>query len=256
MKKLYTLLSLLFVGTALMAQVTVTYKVDITGYLAEGNVLGAGGMRVGGNFLFIENSSNLIDWTPSDANSALTQEGSTNVWAISVVYPASSIGKTQEFKFVNNDWGTNEGTATSEIASGGCGIADLNGNINRTLVIPATNVGYLFCYEKCTRCDGSPALITSSISDISSDKVEVGNAPNPFSDKTTITYSVAGSSKIVNLSVYDMTGRKINTLVNESKAPGVYTTDFVATDAMSNGIYFYTLTSGTDVVSGKMSINR
>ena len=254
MKKLYTLLSLLFVGTALMAQVTVTYKVDITGYLAAGNVLDPRGMKVAGNFGDAGNITGVVNWAPDDANSDLVQEGATNVWSKAITYPTSSIGFDQKFKFVNGFWGTNEGGAATEIETGACGANDGSGNINRGFIIPSSNVTLQYCYDQCLRCDGSPAV--SGISDISSDRVEVGNAPNPFSDKTTITYSVAGSSKIVNLSVYDMTGRKINTLVNESKAPGVYTTDFVATDAMSNGIYFYTLTSGTDVVSGKMSINR
>ncbi len=254
MKKLYTLLSLLFVGTALMAQVTVTYKVDITQWLAGGGVLAPTGMKIGGNFAENLNTSNVFDWAPDSASSFLTQEGITNVWSKSITYPSSQSGLTQSFKFVNGTWGDNEGTAaTTEIVTAGCGVL-AGTDINRTIIIPTSNVTYEYCYDICTKCDGSPAV--SGISDISSDRVEVGNAPNPFGDKTTITYSVAGSSKIVNLSVYDMTGRKINTLVNEQKAPGVYTTDFVATDAMSNGIYFYTLTSGTDVVSGKMSINR
>ncbi len=257
MKKLYTLLSLLFVGTALMAQVSVTYRVDITDYLAGGTALSPNGMRIGGNFADVVNSSNVVNWTPSDANSAMTQRGTTNVWSITVVYPASSIGTNQKFKFVNGDWGTNEGSA--DLVTDGCASQD-GGDVNRNLVIPTADVTYEFCFDKCTKCDGSNPLITSGLANITSEKSAIGNAPNPFSDKTVFTYSVAGSAKNVTLSIIDITGRLISTLVNEVKAPGVYNVEYNGDSQtgalLGNGIYFYSLNSGNDVVTGKLSINR
>ena len=126
----------LFSITMVSAQVTVTYKVDISNYLAGGATLGANGIRIGGNFTAL--NSPLPDWTPSAVQCGMTNTGN-NIWSISVTYPSTSVGQTQTYKFVNNNWGTNEGVAGSTIASGGCGEDDGGGNINRKLVIPAVN---------------------------------------------------------------------------------------------------------------------
>jgi hypothetical protein len=128
--------------------VTVTYQVDITDYISGGATLNTAGIRVGGNFTTV--GASLPDWTPSNAACAMTDLGN-GLWSIAVTYPASAIGTTQSYKFVNGDWGTNEGGSASLIAIDGCGIND-NGNINRQLVIPATNTTYTFCWDKCTAC--------------------------------------------------------------------------------------------------------
>ncbi|MGA1364730.1 MAG: hypothetical protein ACO31C_07290, partial [Schleiferiaceae bacterium] len=91
MKKTLTLAAAL-VASAAFAQVSVTYKVDITDYLGAGNTLGANGMRVGGNFAdqgATTGGNAMVNWSPSDANSAMTDEGN-NIWSITVDYPASA----------------------------------------------------------------------------------------------------------------------------------------------------------------------
>jgi hypothetical protein len=134
-KNLYTLISFLLLSTALSAQVTVTYKVDVTDYILTTPV-SPNGIRIGGNFTTVGATAPAIpDWSPAAPEAAMTDEGN-NVWSISVTYPSTAIGTEQLFKFVNGDWGTNEGATGSEIATGGCGLDDGAGNINRTLVIP------------------------------------------------------------------------------------------------------------------------
>jgi hypothetical protein len=69
------------------------------------------------------------------------------------------------------------------------------------------------------------------------------NYPNPFNPETNIKFSVAqGSDKVV-LIVYDVMGRVIQTLVNETLKPGIYETSFDGSK-LSSGVYFYKLTSG------------
>lgn len=63
------------------------------------------------------------------------------------------------------------------------------------------------------------------------------NYPNPFNPKTNIKYQVAETSK-VELNVYDTLGQKVETLVNDTKKPGVYEVEFEA-ENLSGGIYFY-----------------
>ncbi|MBL8017630.1 MAG: T9SS type A sorting domain-containing protein [Ignavibacteria bacterium] len=73
------------------------------------------------------------------------------------------------------------------------------------------------------------------------------NYPNPFNPTTYIKISVP-ESEFVNLSVYDITGREVDVLVNNKLNPGIYNVDFNASH-LSSGVYFYRLTSGsfTDV---------
>jgi len=67
------------------------------------------------------------------------------------------------------------------------------------------------------------------------------NYPNPFNPSTTIRYSIEKEAK-VQLTVYDVLGNNIATLVNEIKPAGIYEVDFVA-EKLSGGIYFYKLTT-------------
>ena len=141
-------------GGSSATAVNITFKVDVTAYLAGGATLGAGGIRVGGAFADLSgtltNGTAMLNWNPTDAASALTDLGN-NIWAITVTFPADKVGSTLYYKFVNDNWGTNEGTAaTSTIATGGCGVDDGAGNINRTLTIPSADATLTFCWDQCT----------------------------------------------------------------------------------------------------------
>ncbi len=65
------------------------------------------------------------------------------------------------------------------------------------------------------------------------------NYPNPFNPTTTIRYDVARTSA-VRLSVFDVLGREVQTLVNETKQPGRYEALFDGKD-LASGIYLYRL---------------
>lgn len=67
------------------------------------------------------------------------------------------------------------------------------------------------------------------------------NYPNPFNPRTTISFSLAHPSEI-NLSVYDILGRHIATLVEESLPAGKYNKQWDASD-LAGGVYYYRLTS-------------
>jgi len=73
------------------------------------------------------------------------------------------------------------------------------------------------------------------------------NYPNPFNPITTVSYTI-GRASHVTLRVFDILGRTLATLVDESKPPGEYSVAWNATN-MASGIYFYRLSAGeyTDV---------
>jgi hypothetical protein len=68
------------------------------------------------------------------------------------------------------------------------------------------------------------------------------NFPNPFNPVTKINFALPKQS-FVTLKIYDITGREIQTLVNEMKQSGYYTIDFNGS-SLSSGVYFYKITAG------------
>jgi subtilisin family serine protease len=73
------------------------------------------------------------------------------------------------------------------------------------------------------------------------------NYPNPFNPSTRIGYTI-GERGLVNLEVFDILGREIATLVNESEAAGSYQIVWNGRNSanmpVTSGVYFYRLRSG------------
>lgn len=63
------------------------------------------------------------------------------------------------------------------------------------------------------------------------------NYPNPFNPTTTISYQLPTDSR-VHLKVFDLLGREVATVVDETEAPGYYQKTFDAT-RFSSGMYVY-----------------
>jgi hypothetical protein len=78
------------------------------------------------------------------------------------------------------------------------------------------------------------------------------NYPNPFNPTTNIRYSIPQSS-FVTLTVFDMVGREVATLVNQEQSAGTYVADFDATN-LANGTYFYKIQAGSFSETHKMMV--
>ncbi len=76
------------------------------------------------------------------------------------------------------------------------------------------------------------------------------NYPNPFNPTTIIQYSVS-SNQFVSLKVYDIAGREIAVLVNETKQPGKYEAQFNAV-SLPSGVYIYKLSTADYTSTKKM----
>ncbi len=68
------------------------------------------------------------------------------------------------------------------------------------------------------------------------------NYPNPFNPVTKIQYDIAKKSDVT-LSIYDILGKHIETMVNETKDAGSYIVEYNAS-ALPSGLYFYKLEAG------------
>jgi hypothetical protein len=78
------------------------------------------------------------------------------------------------------------------------------------------------------------------------------NYPNPFNPTTQITYQLPREAD-VRLEVFDMAGRRVATLVNESISAGTHTVNFDATN-LSSGVYIYRLLAGSAVITKKLTL--
>ncbi|MCK4653821.1 MAG: T9SS type A sorting domain-containing protein, partial [Candidatus Cloacimonetes bacterium] len=73
-------------------------------------------------------------------------------------------------------------------------------------------------------------------------KISLTNYPNPFNPETVIRYSIGEEGK-VELTIYNIKGQKVKTLVNETIPAGEYSIIWDGKDSngkrVSSGIYFY-----------------
>lgn len=80
------------------------------------------------------------------------------------------------------------------------------------------------------------------------------NYPNPFNPSTTINYQLS-SGAAVDLSVFNLIGQKVATLVAERQPAGSYQIQWDA-KAYSSGVYLYRLQAGLAEASRKMVLLR
>ncbi|MBN2001519.1 T9SS type A sorting domain-containing protein, partial [candidate division KSB1 bacterium] len=85
------------------------------------------------------------------------------------------------------------------------------------------------------------------------------NYPNPFNPRTTIEYRLSESDR-VNLSVFNINGQLVRTLVQAQQDPGFYTIDWDGSDEngylVSSGIYLYKLQVKTGALTKRMLFIR
>jgi hypothetical protein len=80
------------------------------------------------------------------------------------------------------------------------------------------------------------------------------NYPNPFSRETVIEYHLEKVSEI-ELVIYNMLGRKLETLVSGLKPAGRNSVSWDASD-YPDGLYFYRIKAGQKQATGKLLFSR
>lgn len=130
-----------------------------------------------------------------------------------------------------------------------------NSNDENFLIVYNSRVANLYVQEWYKRYRISGGTVTIGIEQLSSEipnKFSLSqNYPNPFNPSTNINYTVAKNSNIT-LKIYDVTGKVLQTLVNEQQSAGTYKVSMTALN-MASGVYFYVLESdGVKIDSKKM----
>jgi hypothetical protein len=98
---------------------------------------------------------------------------------------------------------------------------------------------------------GSSTPTTGVRGDVSPLIFKLGdNYPNPFNPSTRIEFEIP-EREHVSLTVYDVLGRQVATLVNDIRPPGVYTAEWRPLD-LASGVYFSRLIAGNSSLTKRM----
>ncbi len=85
------------------------------------------------------------------------------------------------------------------------------------------------------------------------------NFPNPFNPSTTIKFFIPEKRRVT-LDIFDVRGRKINTLIDEIKPADRYKKEWNGRNfrgkPVSSGVYYYRLTAGKKVITKKLVLMR
>jgi hypothetical protein len=141
-------------------------------------------------------------------------------------------------------------------------INDKNGNI-----FLGGNIGYENKYPPYDNFSYPVVIKLSQVTGISNQNLIIPqnyqlyqNYPNPFNPTTKIKFDIPTSlsfphapsgNPLISLKIYDILGREIQTLVNESLQPGSYEVTFDGSN-LPSGIYFYRLETNNFVQTKKM----
>lgn len=122
-------------------------------------------------------------------------------------------------------------------------------------------IAFQFKSNDVTELDGwfiDEMLVNSTLSveDVPGDEVESfpfalqQNRPNPFNPLTTIAFSIPTASQ-VELKVFDVSGREVETLLNKKLDAGQHEVEFNAGD-LPSGVYLYRLEAGSQTDTRRM----
>jgi serine protease AprX len=102
---------------------------------------------------------------------------------------------------------------------------------------------------------GQQPLAAESTSNMAiSEEGKLVSYPNPFSASTTIRYAVEQDGPVT-VEVYDILGKKVRTLVSESKTAGNHSVEFKA-ENLPAGTYIYKVEAGNKIHSNRMLLAK
>jgi len=122
------------------------------------------------------------------------------------------------------------------------------------------NVGSGWYIDDFEIAGAFPVSVHDSFTDHSVESFQLNqNYPNPFNPTTTINYQLPKSSPVT-LTIYNLLGREITKLVNETQSVGEHIVQWDGRDhdgnEVSSGVYLYRLTAGSFHRTSKMLLLR
>ena len=218
---------LLIIGTPTAGEVqTWPLSVEVSAYVAE----------------LVAFGNPPVDLDPVDQYSIVVSATAPPVPAVTTTPatqgPPSCDGTATASGGVTYQWDNSAGGGTSATAANLCA-----GTYN----VAATDV------NGCSGVATVTVQLQSGIDAKSPGIVVTNNSPNPFKDKTGISFELQDAG-MVNFIVIDMVGK----VVYSESTPGVTGANTIEFDArgITPGVYMYNLVSGVHSVSGKMNVAK
>ena len=102
--------------------------------------------------------------------------------------------------------------------------------------------------------DASDIISTVSVDPTPGNELVIQNHPNPFTGSTTISFSLP-HNVVGEINIYNIHGQLVKTLIPEDQSATWNGLDDNGRD-VANGIYFYTLDTGKDIITKKMILMK
>ncbi|MCX6151868.1 MAG: choice-of-anchor A family protein [Ignavibacteriales bacterium] len=164
---------------------------------------------------------------------SMTVDGNDNIYASSV---ANGV-------FVSKDGGEN----WKSIGMDGYGISSMIVNPISNDLFVGTKSGKVF-----KSVNGTTSVDKNN--ELPSEFKLSQNYPNPFNPSTTIEFSIAMRGQVT-LSIYNMLGQTVRTLIDQELEQGNYNVSVNASE-LASGVYIYKLTSPSVSISKKMILQK
>jgi hypothetical protein len=97
-------------------------------------------------------------------------------------------------------------------------------------------------------------VVTSVFAPAAGKSLQVNTYPNPVQYSANFAFELSQPEKVT-IKVYDMLGKEVATVTNESKATGKHVIPFDVT-SLNKGIYMYQIIAGEASTSGKLNVIR
>jgi len=210
---------------------------------------------IGYNFVWtLAVASNGILYAGTYGNGVYRSTDNGNSWIKSSSYPANFVyalsvdgnGNLYASSWEAGIFFTNTNSNNWQpIGLGGFGVSSVMVNSMNNSVIAGTSNGSVF------KLIESPLGINGSTEIPNNFSLEQ-NYPNPFNPSTTIEFSIA-KSEHVTLSIYNVLGELVETLINENLEAGKYKINFSGNN-LTSGMYIYRLETSSNAISKKMML--
>lgn len=194
--------------------------------------------------LYCTNAGRIVKTTNGGLNWTLVYSMNGGIWGMSFVngdtgYCCTSTGKVLKTTNSGESWGEQNTPLTENLYE---------------IHFPSAMTGYIASWSgkilKTTN-GGLTYLIRLNEPLVKDYKLEQ-NYPNPFNSSTRIIFFIP-TNDYVRLEVYDVTGKKVETLVNSNLDAGKYEIYFNS-ENLSSGVYYYKLVSSRKVLVKKLVI--
>jgi len=189
----------------------------------------------GGAFRSSDNGDN---WSP--INTGLT---TTSVLAFAINSSGDIFAGTRDGVFRSTDNGDNWSPINTGLTNTFVLALAINSSGD---IFAGTNGGGVFRHVE------SPTAVEEISTRIPSSFALEQNYPNPFNPSTTIQFALAKRSHVT-LKLFDIRGREVSTLLDETLAPGSHKVVFEA-KGLSSGVYFYRIAAGEFVETKKLAL--